>query len=76
MASESYKLDLTVSQIRSLRYIVEHYIRNHDVILHNNEFDLDAMRLLFADMVRYCELCKMLNNILREHDNQQYKEGK
>lgn len=74
MAYESYKLDLTIGQIRSLRHILEHYIRNHDVILHNNEFDIDAMRLLFADMVRYCELCKTFNDILCNHDNQTYKE--
>lgn len=76
MANESYKLDLTVYQIRTLSHVLEHYIRNHDVLLHNSEFDLDAMRLTFADMVRYCELCKMLNNILHKHDNQPHNEDK
>lgn len=76
MASESYKLDLTIGQIRTLRHVLEHYIRNHDIILHNNEFDVDAMRLTFTDLARYCELCKALNDIVRNHDNQKYKEDK
>ena len=76
MANESYKLDLTVSQIRTLSHVLEHYIRNHDVLLHNSEFDLNVLRLTFADMVRYCELCKTLNDILRKHDSQPYKEDK
>ena len=76
MASESYKLDLTVSQIRTLRHVLEHYIRNHDVILHNDEFDVNSMRLTFADLARYCELCKTLNDILHNHDTQQYKKDK
>lgn len=74
MADESY--NLAIGQIRTLRHVLEHYIRNHDVILHNDEFDVDTMKLIFADLVRYCELCKTLNDIVREHDNQLYKEGK
>lgn len=76
MVNKSYKLDLTIGQIRTLRHVLEHYIRNHDVILHNDEFDVDTMKLVFADLARYCELCKTLNDIVREHDNQLYKEGK
>jgi DNA polymerase III epsilon subunit-like protein len=74
MANESY--NLAIGQIRILRHVLEHYIRNHDVIVHNDEFDVDAMRLIFADLARYCELCKTLNDIVRNHDNQLYKEDK
>lgn len=74
MVNESY--NLAIGQIRTLRHVLEHYIRNHDVILHNNEFEVDAMRLIFADLARYCELCKTLNDIVRNHDNQLYGEDK
>ncbi len=72
MANESYKL--AIGQIRTLRHVLEHYIRNHDVILHNDDLDIDAMRLIFTDLARYCELCKTLTDIVRDHDNQLYKE--
>lgn len=74
MVNESY--NLAIGQIRTLRHVLEHYIRNHDVILHTDEFEVDAMRLIFADLARYCELCKTLNDIVRNHDNQLYGEDK
>ena len=76
MANESKRVDLTIGQVRILHHVLEHYIRNHDVILHNSEFDVNEMRLLFADMARYCELCKDLSDILSNHINQTYKEGR
>lgn len=76
MNNEKYKLDLTIGQIRTLCHVLEHYVRNHDVILHNNDFDLNALRLTFADLARYCELCKTLNDIVRSHDNKLYGDDK
>lgn len=70
----SYTVNLTIGQIRILQLALEKYIRNHDIILHNNKFDINEMKLLFEDLSRYCKLCSSLNNILREHDSQQYKE--
>lgn len=71
--SESYMLNLTIGQIRILQRALEKYIRSHDIVLHNDQFDIDEMKLLFTDMSRYCELCKTLNDILIKHDNQTYK---
>lgn len=75
MGGESYTLSLTVGQIRVLHLALEKYIRNHDIILHDSKFDINEMRLIFADLSRYCELCKTLNDILVEHDSQPYKEN-
>ena len=75
MGGESYTLSLTVGQIRILHLALEKYIRNHDIILHDSKFDINEMRLIFADLSRYCELCKTLNDILVEHDSQPYKEN-
>ena len=33
-----------------------------------DKFDINEMRLIFADLSRYCELCKTLNDILIKHD--------
>ena len=75
MGGESYTLSLTVGQIRILQLALEKYIRNHDIILHDSKFDINEMRLIFADLSRYCELCKTLNDILIKHDSQPYKEN-
>ena len=72
--SESYMLNLTIGQIRILSRALEKYIRNHDIILHDSKFDINEMRLIFADMSRYCELCKTLNDILIKYDSQTYRE--
>ena len=74
--SKDYTLNLTIGQIRILRIALEKYIRNHEIILHNNQFDVNAMRLLFADLSRYCDLCKMLNDILLTHDSKSSTEDK
>ena len=74
--SESYMLNLTIGQIRVLHLALEKYIRNHDIILHDSKFSINEMKLVFADLSRYCELCKTLNDILIKHDNQTYKEDK
>lgn len=71
---KSYTVNLTIAQIRILHLALEKYIRNHDVILHNDKFDINEMKLLFADLSRDCKLCSSLNDILREHDSQPYKE--
>lgn len=71
--NESYALNLTIGQIRILHLALEKYIRNHDIVLHNGRFDINEMRLLFADLSRDCELCKILNDILIKHDSQTYK---
>ncbi len=76
MVNESYMLNLTVGQIRVLHLALEKYIRNHDIILHDCKFDINEMRLIFADLSRHCELCKTLNDILIKHDSQPYKEDK
>jgi len=75
MGGENYTLSLTIGQIRVLHLALEKYIRNHDIILHDSKFDINEMRLIFADLSRYCELCKTLNDILIKHDSQPYKEG-
>lgn len=75
VGGESYTLSLTVGQIRILQLALEKYIRNHDIILHDSKFDINEMKLIFADLSRYCELCKTLNDILIEHDSQPYKEN-
>lgn len=72
--NENYILNLTIGQIRTLHLALEKYIRNHDVILHDRKFSISEMKLLFADLSRDCELCKMLNDILIKHDSQPYKE--
>lgn len=74
--SKSYyaTINLTIGQIRVLHLALEKYIRSHDIILHNDKFDMNEMKLLFEDRSWYCKLCSSLNNILREHDSQQYKE--
>lgn len=74
--NESYMLNLTIGQIRVLSCALEKYICNHNIILHGSKFDINEMRHAFADMSMYCELCKMLNNILIKHDSQTYKESK
>ncbi len=74
MGGESYTLSLTFGQIRVLHLALEKYIRNHDVILHDSKFSINEMRFIFADLSRYCELCKTLNDILIKHDSQPYKE--
>lgn len=74
--SKDYTLNLTIGQIRILRIALEKYIRNHEIILHNNQFDVNAMRLLFADLSRYCDLCKMLNDILLTRDSKSSTEDK
>lgn len=74
--NKDYTLNLTIGQIRILRMALEKYIRNHDIVLHNNQFDVNAMRLLFADLSRYCDLCKMLNDILLTHDSKSNTEDK
>lgn len=71
--NESYMLNLTIGQIRVLSRALEKYIRSHDIILHDSKFDINEMRLIFADMSRYCELYKTLNDILIKHDSQTYK---
>jgi hypothetical protein len=71
--NESYMLNLTIGQIRILSRALEKYIRSHDIILHDSKFDINEMRLVFADMSRYCELCNTLNDILIKHDSQTYK---
>jgi len=71
--SESCMLNLTIGQIRVLHHTLEKYIRSHDIILHNSRFNINEMRLIFADMSRYCELCNTLNDILIKHDSQTYK---
>lgn len=68
-------LDLTIGQVRVLHLALEKYIRNHDVILHNDQFDINEMKLLFADLSRDCNLCSLLDSILQEHDNKPYKEN-
>lgn len=73
VTSESYMLNLTIGQIRVLSRALEKYIRSHDIILHDSKFDINEMRLIFADLSRYCELCKTLNDILIKHDSQTYK---
>lgn len=75
MGGESYTLSLTVGQIRILQLALEKYIRNHDIILHDSKFSINEMKLIFADLSRYCELCKTLNDILIKHDSQPYKEN-
>jgi len=75
MGGESYTLSLTVGQIRILQLALEKYIRNHDIILHDSKFSINEMKLVFADLSRYCELCKTLNDILIKHDGQPYKEN-
>lgn len=75
-ANESYAINLTIGQIRILHLALEKYIRNHDVILHDNRFSISELKLLFADLSRDCELCKTLNDILVKHDSQTYKEDK
>lgn len=74
--SESYMLNLTIDQIKILRLALEKYIRNHDIILHDSRFDINEMKLVFADLSRYCELCETLNDILIKHNSQTYKENK
>lgn len=74
--NESYALNLTIGQIRTLHLALEKYIRNHDVILHDSRFNISELKLLFADLSRDCELCKTLNDILVKHDSQTYKEDK
>ena len=74
--NESYMLNLTVGQIRVLHLALEKYIRNHDIILHDSKFNINEMRLIFADLSRYCELCKTLNDILVKHNSETYKENK
>lgn len=74
--TDEVMLDLTISQIRVLHLALEKYIRNHDIILHGSKFSISEMKLLFADLSRYCELCNMLNGILIEHDSQTHKEDK
>lgn len=74
MVNETYKLDLAIWQIRILHHALEHYIRRHDVLLHNNEFDVSEMGLLFSDMSKYCRLCEALNDILHNDDNQSFNE--
>lgn len=74
--NESYMLNLTIGQIRILQLALEKYIRNHDIILHDSRFDINEMMFIFADLSRYCELCKTLNDILVKHDSQPYKEDK
>lgn len=76
MSGESYMLNLTIGQIRILYLALEKYIRNHDIILYDSRFDINEMRLIFADLSRYCDLCKTLNDILIKHDSQIYKENK
>lgn len=71
--SESYMLNLTIGQIRVLSRALEKYIRSHDIILHDSKFDINEMRLVFADMSRYCELYNTLNDILIKHNSQTYK---
>jgi hypothetical protein len=75
MGGGSYTLSLTVGQIRILQLALEKYIRNHDIILHDSKFSINEMKLVFADLSRYCELCKTLNDILIKHDSQPYKEN-
>lgn len=75
-SNKDYTINLTIGQIRILRIALEKYIRNHDIVLHNNQFDVNAMRLLFADLSRYCDLCKMLNDILLTHDSKSNTEDK
>lgn len=74
--NENYALNLTIGQIRILHLALEKYIRNHDVILHDSRFSISELKLLFADLSRDCELCKMLNDILTKHDSQTYREDK
>ena len=76
VTNESYMLNLKICQIRVLRLALEKYIRNHDIILHDSRFDINEMRFIFADLSKYCELCKTLNDILVKHDSQPYKEDK
>ena len=71
--NESYMLNLTIGQIRVLHLALEKYIRNHDIILPDSKFNINEMRLIFADLSRYCELCKTLNDILVKHDSEPYK---
>jgi len=73
LTNESYMLNLTIGQIRVLHLALEKYIRNHDIILHDSKFNINEMRLLFADLSRDCELCKTLNDILIKHDSKPYK---
>lgn len=61
-----HSIDLTTGQIRVLHLALEKYICNHDVILHDCRFTISEMKLLFADLARYCSLCELLNNILQE----------
>jgi hypothetical protein len=75
LTNESYMLNLTIGQIRVLHLALEKYIRNHDIILHDSKFNINEMRLLFADLSRDCELCKTLNDILIKHDSKSYKEN-
>lgn len=74
--NKDYTLNLTIGQIRILRIALEKYIRNHDIILHNSKFDVNSMKLLFADMAGYCDLCKMLNDILLTHDSKSNEDDK
>lgn len=76
MVNETYKLDLTIGQIRVLCHVLEHYIRNHDIILHNSKLSISEMKLIFADLSRYCELCKTLSDILNSHNSQPHNEDK
>lgn len=62
-------LSLTVAQIRVLHLALETYIRTHDVIQYDCKFDISEMKLLFADLSRYCDLCELLKRILHEHDS-------
>ena len=71
---KSYTVNITIGQIRILQLALEKYIRNHDIILHNDKFDINEMKLLFEDLSRYCKLCSSLNNILHEYDTRPYKE--
>lgn len=66
---KTHTLTLTFSQIRVLHLALEKYIRRHDVIQHNCKFNISELKLLFADMSRICDLWKMLNSILHEHDS-------
>ena len=74
--NKDYTLNLTIGQIRILRIALEKYIRTHDIILHDSKFDINEMKLVFADLSRYCELCKMLTDILLTHDSKSNTEDR